>query len=48
MGSSTIIHGNTNQKLEKESKKMNDLNNSLEVIKEKQYKSSQKKILRKK
>ena len=33
MGSSTIIHGNTNQKLEKESKKMNDLNNSLEVIK---------------
>lgn len=35
MGSSTIIHGNTNQKLEKESKKMNDLNNSLEVIKRK-------------
>lgn len=35
MGSSTIIHGNTNQKLEKESKKMNNLNNSLEVIKRK-------------
>lgn len=35
MGSSTIIHGNTNKKLEKESKKMNDLNNSLEVIKRK-------------